>query len=62
MGIEIGGILGLLLLIGDVWAIVNVIQSAASTGAKAAWIVLVLLLPLLGLIIWLIAGPRARRA
>jgi hypothetical protein len=60
VGLEIGGILGLLILIGDVWAIVNIFQSASSTGAKVFWIVLVLILPLLGLIIWLIAGPRGR--
>ncbi|NIW86640.1 MAG: hypothetical protein GWN09_08620 [Gammaproteobacteria bacterium] len=60
MAIEVGGILGLLILIADVWAIVNVFQSAASTGVKVFWIVLVLILPLLGLIAWLIAGPRGK--
>lgn len=55
---EVGGILGVLVLIGDVWAILNIFQSSASTGSKALWIVLVLLLPLLGLIIWYFAGPR----
>jgi hypothetical protein len=30
----------------------------ASTGAKVLWILLILLLPVLGLIIWAIAGPR----
>ena len=62
MGIEVGGIFGLLILIGDIWAILNVIQSNASMGGKLIWIVVILLLPLLGLIIWLFAGPRARRA
>ena len=55
-----GGLLGLLLLAGVVWAIVNVAQSGAGTGAKALWIVLLLVLPVIGLVIWLIAGPRAR--
>lgn len=58
MGIEIGGVFGLLILIADVWAIVNIAQSSASTGKKVLWIVLVLLLPVLGLIIWLLLGPR----
>ncbi len=58
MGIELGGLLGLLILIADVWAIVKTVQSGASTGAKVFWIVLILLLPVLGLIIWLLAGPR----
>ncbi len=62
MGIEIGGILGLLILIADIWAIVNIAQSSASTGAKFMWIVLVVLLPVLGLIIWLLFGPRGKKA
>ncbi len=61
MGIEIGGILGLILLILVVWAIVQTIQSPAGTGAKVLWIVLLLLLPFIGLILWLLLGPRARR-
>ena len=58
MGIEVGGIFGLLLLIVNVWAIVKIVGSSASTGAKALWIVLILVLPLLGLIIWFLAGPK----
>jgi hypothetical protein len=58
--LETGGILGLLLLAADVWAILNIFQSPAGTGSKALWIVLVLVLPLLGLIIWYFAGPRER--
>lgn len=62
MGIEVGGILGLLILIADVWAIVNIAQSGASTGKKVLWIVLVLLLPVLGLILWFLLGPRTGTA
>jgi len=58
MGLEIGGLFGLLVLVLDVWAVVNVIQSAASTGAKVVWIVLIILLPVIGLLIWVLAGPR----
>ena len=59
---EVGGLFGIIVLILDVWAIINVVQSAASNGAKVLWIVLVLLLPVVGFIIWLIAGPRGARA
>jgi hypothetical protein len=58
MGIEIGGLLGLIVLIADIWAIVKTVGSSASTGGKVFWIVLILILPVLGLIIWLVAGPR----
>ncbi|MGD1876949.1 MAG: PLDc N-terminal domain-containing protein [Kiloniellaceae bacterium] len=58
MGIEVGGLFGLLLLIANIWAIVKTVQSRASTGAKVFWIVLILILPLLGFIIWLLFGPK----
>ncbi len=37
MGIEVGGLIGLLVPIADIWAIVNVFGSSASTGAKVVW-------------------------
>lgn len=60
MGMQVGGLFGLLLLVADVWAIVKTVQSGASTGGKVLWIVLILILPLLGFIIWLLAGPKGR--
>lgn len=59
MGIEVGGLFGLLILVADVYAIVKTVQSPASTGTKVLWIVLILLLPLLGLILWFLLGPKA---
>ena len=62
MGIEIGGVFGLLILIADIWAIIHIAQSSSSPAAKALWIVLVLVLPVLGLVIWFFAGPRSGKA
>jgi hypothetical protein len=62
MGIEVGGLIGLLVLIADVWAIVNVIGSRSSLLAKVIWVVVILAMPVLGLLIWLVAGPRASRS
>jgi succinate dehydrogenase/fumarate reductase cytochrome b subunit len=59
MDIGYGGIFGVLVLAGDIWAILNISQSSASNGRKLVWILLVLLLPLLGLIVWFLAGPRS---
>lgn len=58
MGIEIAGLGGLILLVLNIWAIVSIIGSAVGTGSKVLWILLVLILPLIGFIAWLIAGPR----
>ena len=56
MGFEYGGLLGLIILALDVWAIVTILQGRGSTGNKVLWIVLILVLPVIGLIIWLLAG------
>jgi hypothetical protein len=61
MGFEISGLFGLIILIADIWAIVNVFQSGASTGKKVLWIVLILILPVIGLILWFFAGPKTSR-
>jgi len=52
------GILGILHLIVVIWAVLSILKSGASTGAKLLWSLLVLLLPLVGLIIWFLAGPK----
>jgi len=62
MGIAVNSIFGVLVLIGDVWAIINIAQSSASNEKKALWIVLVVLLPLVGLILWYFLGPRSGKA
>lgn len=59
-GIEVGGLLGLIVLVLDIWAIVNIFQSSASTGSKVLWIVLVLVLPVIGFILWFLLGPKSR--
>ncbi|MCH9672586.1 MAG: PLDc N-terminal domain-containing protein [Gammaproteobacteria bacterium] len=53
------GLIGLLVLLADVWAILNIAQARISTITKAIWIVLVLALPVIGFIIWLLIGPRS---
>ncbi|GGB13696.1 PLD nuclease N-terminal domain-containing protein [Allosediminivita pacifica] len=56
---EIAGFFGFIVLVLDVWAIVSIIGSNRGTGAKVLWTLLILILPVLGFIIWLIAGPRS---
>ena len=58
MGSTFNGLVGLIILVLDIWAIINVIKSGAGTGAKIIWVLLIIFLPVLGLIIWAIAGPR----
>ncbi len=60
MNFGYGGIIGVLILIGDVWALINILQSSAANDKKLLWVVVVVLLPLLGLILWFFLGPRDR--
>ena len=56
------GLFGVLVLIGDIWAILNIFQSAVSNEKKLIWILAVLFLPVLGLILWYFLGPRNGRS
>ena len=47
MGSTFNGLLGLVILALDIWAILSVIKSNAETGIKVLWILLIVLLPLL---------------
>lgn len=51
-------LLGLIVLIADIYAIVRILNSAATAGAKVLWILLILFLPVIGFIIWFFAGPK----
>ena len=53
-----GGFLGLIVLVLDVYAIVKTLESRAGTGRKVLWVVLIILLPVVGFILWLLLGPR----
>ncbi|HER35500.1 MAG: PLDc_N domain-containing protein [Halothiobacillaceae bacterium] len=53
-----GGLLGLIVLFLDIYAIIKVAQSSASAGMKALWIVIIVFLPVLGLILWFLLGPK----
>ena len=53
-------IIGILILIADIYAIVKVVQSSADTVKKVVWIVIILVLPIIGLIAWYFAGPGGK--
>ncbi|EPC01994.1 hypothetical protein L861_20290 [Litchfieldella anticariensis FP35 = DSM 16096] len=58
MGIEVGGLLGLIWLIIVIWAVVKVAKSSAGPIAKLLWILILLIFPVVGLVIWLLLGPK----
>ena len=58
MGIEVGGLLGLIHLVIAIWAIIKVAQSSASGLSKVLWILFILFFPIVGLVVWFFAGPK----
>ncbi len=59
MDLQITGIFGLLTLIIAVYVIIQILGSNADTARKVLWIVLVLILPLIGAILWWFMGPKS---
>jgi hypothetical protein len=62
MDVGVNGLWGVLVLAADIWAIINIFQGSASNGNKLLWTLLVLLLPVIGLILWFLLGPRGGKA
>jgi len=53
-----GGIVGLIILVLDIIAIVDCVKSSMETGMKVLWIVLIILLPIIGLILYFLLGRK----
>lgn len=54
-----GGLCGLLILIADIWAFVQIANSTADTGSKLLWAALVFFFPVGGLLLWYFFGPKS---
>jgi hypothetical protein len=52
------GILGLIVLVLDIIAIVDALKSSMDTGKKVLWIVLIVLLPVIGLVLYYLLGRK----
>ncbi len=52
------GILGLIILVLDIIAILDVLKTSMDTGKKILWIVLILLLPVVGMILYFLIGKK----
>ena len=53
-----GKLLGLVILILDILAIIDCIKSDLETGKKILWILLILILPVVGLILYYLLGKK----
>lgn len=58
MFFDYNGIVGLIILALDIWAIVQILQRGGPTDKKILWILVILLLPVIGLVLWLLLGRK----
>jgi len=52
------GLLGIIVLVLDIIAIVDCVKSSFDTGKKILWIVLILVLPVVGMILYYVIGKK----
>jgi hypothetical protein len=52
---------GLLILVLDIIALVSLLKSGADNGTKILWVLLIVLLPVLGMVLYFILGPGRRK-
>jgi hypothetical protein len=52
------GIIGLVILVLDIIAIINIIQSGLEPIMKLVWVILVLALPVIGMALWFLLGSK----
>jgi len=51
-----------LLIVAVLWAVTRVMKSDGQRESKALWIIVLVFVPVLGLLAWAVAGPKAKTA
>ena len=54
-------IIGLIILVLDIFAIIKILKSGATGLVKLLWILGVFFFPVIGLLIWYFAGPGDKK-
>ena len=54
-----GALLGLVILVLDIIALVDVIQSSMDSVKKLLWVVLILVLPIIGMVLYFLIGKKS---
>lgn len=53
-----GGLIGIVVLVLDIIAIIDAVKSSMDTGKKVLWVVLVVILPIIGMILYFLIGKK----
>ncbi|MFH1189503.1 MAG: PLDc N-terminal domain-containing protein [Candidatus Omnitrophota bacterium] len=52
------GMVSLVVLILDIIALVDVLKSSMETGMKLLWVILILVLPVIGMVLYFLIGKK----
>lgn len=55
-----GSLIGLIIVVLDIIAIVDLFKSAKQTGKKVLWLILILILPFIGMILYFLLGREKK--
>jgi len=53
-----GALIGIVVLVLDIIALVDVIKSSVDTGKKVLWVILILVLPIIGMVLYFLLGKK----
>ena len=53
-----GALVGLVVLVLDIVAIVDAVKSPMETGKKILWVIVVLVLPIVGMVLYFLIGKK----
>jgi len=53
-----GGVFGLIVLVLDIIAILDVLKSSMDSGKKALWVILILILPVVGMVLYFLMSKK----
>ena len=53
-----GALVGIVILVLDIIAIVDAVKSSLDTAKKILWIVLILVLPIIGMVLYFLIGKK----
>ena len=52
------GLVALIVLILDIIALADILKSSADTASKILWIILILILPVIGMVLYFLIGKK----
>ncbi|GFM53559.1 PLDc N-terminal domain-containing protein [Pseudomonas capsici] len=57
-GLWLFALLVALIVLADIWAVLRVRKSETSSSNKLLWIVVIVAVPVIGVLLWVLTGPR----